>query len=58
LNHLEQAKEQVSRKPYPFPKLNIKKDIKSLEDVENLTFEDIELIGYKSHSVIKAEMAI
>ncbi len=58
LNHLEQAKEQLSRKPFPFPELNIKKDIKSLKDIEALTFEDIELIGYVSHSAIKAEMAI
>lgn len=58
LNHIEQAREQISRKPYPFPKLNIKKDVKSLNDIENLTFDDIELIGYQSHAAIKAEMAV
>jgi thymidylate synthase len=58
LNHIDQANEQISRIPYPFPKLNIKKDIKSLEDIENLQFEDIELIDYQSHSPIKAQMAI
>jgi thymidylate synthase len=58
LNHLEQAKEQIARTPYPFPQLNIKKDIKSLEDIENLQFDDIELNGYQSHKTIKAEMAV
>jgi len=58
LNHLDQAKEQISRTPYPFPQLNIKKDIKSLKDVENLSFEDSELIDYKSHPTIKAPMAV
>lgn len=58
INHIEQAKEQISRQPYDFPKLNIKKEIKSIEDIENLELNDIELIGYKSHAAIKAEMAI
>jgi thymidylate synthase len=58
LNHIDQCKEQLSRTPFPFPQLNIKKDIKSLEDIEKLQFEDFELIGYKSHSAIKAPMAV
>ena len=58
LNHIDQAKEQISRVPYPFPKLHIKKDIKTLEDIENLQFEDIELVGYQSHAAIKAPMAV
>jgi thymidylate synthase len=58
LNHIEQCKEQISRTPYQFPQLNIKRDIKELNDIENLNFEDIELIGYKSHATIKADMAV
>jgi thymidylate synthase len=58
MNHIEQCKEQISRIPYPFPKLNIKKDIKTLEDIENLQFEDFELIDYKCHAAIKAPMAV
>lgn len=58
LNHIEQAKEQISREPYPFPTLNIKKDIKTLEDIEALEFTDLELVNYKSHATIKAEMAV
>lgn len=58
LNHLDQAKEQISRTPYPFPQLNIKKDIKTIKDIEDLTLQDIELVNYQSHATIKAEMAI
>lgn len=58
LNHIEQAKEQLSRTPYSFPKLNIKKDIKELVDIENLQFEDLELVNYQSHATIKAPMAV
>jgi len=58
MNHIEQAKEQLTRTPYPFPTLNIKNDIKTLKDIENLQFEDIELVGYQSHAAIKAPMAV
>jgi thymidylate synthase len=58
LNHVDQVKEQLSREPYPFPKLNIKKDISSIEDIEKLSFEDFEVIEYKSHAAIKAPMAV
>ncbi len=58
LNHLDQVKEQLGRTPHKFPTLNIKKDIKSLEDIENLTLADIELVDYKSHPAIIAPMAV
>ena len=57
-NHIEQCKEQISRTPYPFPQLNIKKDIKTLEDIEALELADLELVNYQSHATIKAEMAV
>lgn len=57
-NHFEQARLQMSREPRPFPKLNIKKKLSSLEDIENLSYEDLELVGYKPHKKIKAEMAV
>lgn len=57
-NHIDAAKEQLTRGPYPFPKLNIKKDINSIEDMEKLSFEDFEIVGYQNHSAIKAAMAV
>jgi thymidylate synthase len=53
--HIEQVKENLRRKPYPFPILKVKEKKQKIED---FTFKDFELIGYKSHNSIKAEMAI
>ena len=57
-NHFEQVKEQLSRHPKPWPELKIKKDIKTLEDIENLEWEDFELVWYDSHPAIKAPVAV
>lgn len=57
-NHIEPLKEQISRDPYPFPKLKINKDVLSIFDIENLAFEDFEVIGYKHYPPIKMEMAV
>lgn len=56
-NHFEQVKEQCSREPFPFPTLIIP-DVKTIADIENLTFDDIKLEGYTCHKAIKAEMAV
>lgn len=58
LNHIDQVKEQISREPFPFPQLEIKKEISTIQDIENLCFEDFEIKNYKCHPSIMAEMAI
>ena len=58
LNHLQQATQQISREPYPFPIVKINKELKSIVDIENLQFSDFELQGYQSHPSIKADMAV
>jgi len=57
-NHINQVNEQLSREPFPLPELKINKKLNSLEDIENLEWEDFELIGYKSHWAIKAPVAV
>ena len=57
-NHFDQVKEQLSREPFPLPELKLKKDIKTLEDIEALEWEDFELVNYKSHGVLKAPVAV
>ena len=57
-NHAQDAKEQMTRKPFPFPTIEIKKDIKTISDIESLVYEDFVLHGYQSHAPIKYEMAI
>ena len=54
-SHIEQVKINLERSPYPFPKLIVKN--KKI-DITEFTFEDIELLGYKAHPNIKADMAI
>lgn len=54
-NHIEQAKLQLTRKPYPLPKLNIKRKPDSLYEYE---FEDFEFVGYQYHPAIKAPIAV
>ena len=55
LNHLDQAELQLARAPYPLPRLNIRRKPPSLFDY---SFEDFEILGYQSHSAIKAPIAI
>ncbi len=54
-NHLEQANEQLSRKPFPLPVMKINPEVQSIFDFK---FEDFELVGYESHPHIKATVAI
>lgn len=54
-NHFEQVRDQLSRKPYPYPQLIIKNQKSSLADYE---FEDFELVNYQHHPGIKAPIAI
>ena len=53
-NHIEQAKEQISRAPNPFPTLVFNKDV-SLFD---LTPDDIKVENYEYHPAIKAPVAV
>ena len=54
-NHLEQADEQLDRKPYSLPTMKINADIK---DIFQFKFEDFELQDYQFHPHIKAPVAI
>ena len=54
-NHLEQADEQLSRKPYPLPVMKINPGVKSIFDFK---YEDFELVGYEAHPHIKAVVAV
>lgn len=55
LNHLEQARTQLQREPYPLPVMKLNPDVTSLFD---FTFEDFELVGYQCHPAIKAPVAV
>lgn len=54
-NHFEQVELQLSRQPYAYPKLNIKRRPSSLFEYE---YEDFEILDYQSHPHIKAPVAV
>ena len=55
LNHLDQAREQLSRKPYPLPVMRLNPDVK---DIFGFRYEDFTLENYSAHPTIKAEIAV
>lgn len=55
LNHIEQAKLQLSREPRPLPTMTLNPDI---DDLFAFRYEDFELSGYDPHPHIKAPIAV
>lgn len=53
-NHVEQVTEQLSREPYPYPTLKLRR----AESIFDYQFDDIEIVDYQHHPVIKAPVAI
>lgn len=54
--HIEAVNTQLNNQPYKFPWLNINSQLVGINDIANLEFTDINLIGYNSYGSIKAEM--
>ena len=55
LNHLEQAKIQLQREPYPLPTMRLNPEVKSIFD---FTYDDFDLSDYQHHPHIKAEISV
>jgi len=53
--HFDAVKEQLSREPFPSPKLWLNPEVK---DIDGFKMEDIELKDYQSHPSIKAKMIV
>ena len=55
LNHLDAAREQLSREPRPFPRLRL---TRHPESIDHYTIDDFEVTGYDPHPPIKADVAV
>jgi thymidylate synthase len=55
LNHLQQARLQLTREPYSLPQLKIQR---KADSIFNYQFEDFEIIDYQAHPHIKAAVAV
>ncbi|MCM5569648.1 thymidylate synthase [Burkholderiaceae bacterium FT117] len=54
-NHLEQARLQLTREPYPLPRLEI---LRKPDSIFDYRFEDFAVHGYQAHPHIKAPVAV
>ncbi len=54
-NHLEQAREQLSRECRPLPRMEINPAVKNIHEFR---YEDFQLVGYDPHPAIKAPIAV
>jgi thymidylate synthase len=55
LNHLEQADEQLTRTPYPLPRMELNPAVR---DILDFKYEDFKLLDYRCHPAIKAPIAV
>ena len=55
LNHLDQAREQLSRRPFPLPTMKLNPGVK---DIFAFKYEDFTLENYQAHPHIKAPVAV
>ena len=56
-NHVEQCKLQLQREPYDWCTLEVNPKTK-IENIEDFDFNDLQILNYKSHPTIKADMAV
>ncbi|MDE3000796.1 MAG: thymidylate synthase [Gemmatimonadota bacterium] len=56
LNHLDAVREQLSREPFPLPRIHI--EDRGQKTIDDFVYDDFRLIDYRCHSAVRAEMAV
>ena len=56
-NHVDVVKTQLSREPYPFPKIKFNRNLLDT-NIDDVTMDDFTVTDYKFHPSLKAKMAI
>jgi thymidylate synthase len=54
-NHIEQARLQLTRQPYPLPQMLLNPEVRS---ILAFRYEDFELVNYQAHPHIKADVSV
>lgn len=54
-NHIEQVFEQIGRIPYNLPQMKINPEVRNIDEFK---YEDFELVGYKSHPILRGKVAV
>jgi thymidylate synthase len=60
-NHLSQVRELLDREPLPLPRLEIldqEHELRGLQGLLNINYENLKLVGYQSHGKIEAPVAV
>lgn len=55
LDHIQQIKQQISRDPFPLPRLKLNKEITNIFD---FTYQDIEIVDYQHHPPITGKVSV
>ena len=53
-NHIEQCELQISREPRPYPTLKLNKAV----SIFDYTYEDVEIVGYDPHPLIRGKVSV
>jgi thymidylate synthase len=58
VNHVEQCKTMIARKPYAFPKLEFMREAEQIECIDDFVPEDFVVVNYAHHPGLSGKMAI